>query len=565
MPAYAIGIDFGTESGRALLLDLGTGEEVAVEEVRYPHGVIDRVLPETGAELPGDWALQDPDDWVTVVETAVPAVLAASGVAADQVVGLGVDFTSCTVLPVTPQGVPLCTLTQWRSRPHAWPKLWKHHAAQPVADRLNEVAQARGEEFLSRYGGRISSEWYFPKLIELWSEDREIYDACHAFIEGTDWIVWHLTGNERRNTCTAGYKAMWSEREGLPPDAYFADAYPGFANPAEKLGTTFWPLGSAAGTLRPEVAARIGLPEAVTVAIGNVDSFVSVPGAGVDQAGTFVMVVGTSICDLVIQPDEVRLPGITGVVRGGILPDVYGYEAGQAAVGDMLAWFVDELVPQRNGAGGYEELERAAARLRPGETGLVALDWWNGNRTILADADLSGVIAGLTLQTTRDEIYRALLEAIAFGNRRIMDNFEEHGLALGEIVACGGIAEKSPLMMQLLADTSGRAVHVPASTQIPARGAALFGAVAAGAFPDIGSAIAATRPQLARSYVPDRAAGAVYDVVYKVYRSLYETLGRTQVDLLHELKRTRLDSGEPAPASSLPDSVAAAPTTRTPP
>jgi L-ribulokinase len=539
-PAYAIGIDFGTESGRALLLDLRTGSEAAVSEVDYPSGVIDRALPGTGEQLAADWALQDPDDWVTVVETAVPAVLFSAGVRGEEVVGLGVDFTSCTVLPVTRDGVPLCTLPEWRSHPHAWPKLWKHHAAQPVADRLNQVAEERGETFLSRYGGKLSSEWYFPKLIELWLADREVYDAAYGFIEGTDWIVWHLTGNERRATCTAGYKACWSESEGLPPTPFFEAAYPGFSRPAEKLGTTFHGLGTPAGRLRAAVAERSGLADTTAVAVGNVDSFVSVPGAGVDEPGAFLMVVGTSICDLVIHPQEIRLPGITGVVKDGILPGSYGYEAGQVAVGDMLAWFVDEIGQPDGAPGGddpYAVLEREAAGLRPGETGLVALDWWNGNRTILADADLTGVIAGLTLHTTQREVYRALLESIAFGNRRIMDNFEEHGLQLGDIVACGGIAEKSPLMMQLLADTSGRPVHVPGSSQIPARGAALFGAVAAGRFPDIAAAVEATRPQIARSYQPDREARPVYDAVYEIYRELYETLGRSQAELLHRLKR----------------------------
>ena len=533
-PAYALGVDFGTESGRALLLDLRTGEEAAVSEVAYAHGAIDRTLPATGEQLPPDWALQDPDDWVAVLETAIPAVLEAVGGAREAVVGLGVDFTSCTVLPVSAEGAPLCSLGAWREHKHAWPKLWKHHAAQPIADRLNEVAAARGEAFLERYGGRISSEWYFPKLIELWLQDREVYDACHGFIEATDWIVWHLTGNECRQSCTAGYKALWSETEGLPASEYFEAAYPGFARPEEKLGTRFAPLGTRAGALRPDVAARLGLGESVAVAVGNVDSFVSVAGAGVEQPGTFVMVVGTSICDLVIDRAEVRLPGITGVVRDGILPGFYGYEAGQAAVGDMLAWFVETLAPP---GAEYAALERAASAIGPGETGLVALDWWNGNRTILADADLSGAILGLTLQSTPAQIYRALLESIAFGNRRIIENFEQHGLALDQIVACGGIAEKSPLMMQLLADTSGLRVSVPASSQIPARGAALFGALAAGAFPDIAAAIAATRPQTARSYDSDPGAKAIYDEVYAIYRALYETLGRSQVELLHGLKR----------------------------
>ena len=534
--AYAIGIDFGTESGRALLLDTGSGENVATSVVRYPSAVIDRTLPSTDERLPGDWALQDPDDWVHVLETAIPDVIKQADVSAEEVVGLGIDFTSCTVLPATDEGVPLCTLERWRDRRHAWPKLWKHHAAQPIADRLTEVALERNESFLERYGGRISSEWYFPKLIEVWLEDREVYDAADRFIEATDWIIWHLTGTECRQSATAGFKAMWSPEEGLPPTEYFEAAYPGFDRPGEKLGDRFSPLGTRAGTLSPEVAQRVGLPESVAVAVGNVDAWVSVPGVGVDSPGTFVIVIGTSICDMVVSQDEVRLPGITGVVKDGILPGMYGYEAGQAAVGDMLAWFVDRLAEDRED---YEKLERAASELEPGETGLVALDWWNGNRTILADADLSGILFGLTLQTRREHIYRALMESIAFGSRRIMDNFEEHGLELTQIVACGGIAERSPLMMQLLADTSGREVHVPDSSEIPARGAALFGAVAAGVFDDISAAIEATRPEAMRSYSPDRTAGTTYDKVYAIYRRLYDMLGRSEVELLHDLKQIR--------------------------
>jgi L-ribulokinase len=531
--AYAVGVDFGTESGRAVLLDLESGEERAVGVVRYPHGVIDRTLPGSDERLPPDWALQDPDDWIQVLEEAIAYVVAEADANASDVVGLGLDVTSCTVLPVDSEGEPLCRYERFRRRPHAWPKLWKHHAAQPQADRLTEVALERGDEFIERYGGRISSEWYFPKLIELWQEDREIYEEAHGFIEATDWLVWWLTGHERRQTCTAGYKALWSPDDGLPPREYFEAAFPGFETPGEKLGHTFLPLGTCAGKLRPEAAEAIGLPESVAVAVGNVDSFVSVPGAGVEHSGAYVIVIGTSICDMVVDPREVRLPGITGVLRDGILPGLYGYEAGQVAVGDMLAWYVNTF------GGDYGELESAAAKLRPGETGLVALDWWNGNRSILADAGLTGVIAGLTLQSSQDEIYRALLEAIALGNRRVMDNFTEHGVELNEIVACGGIAERSPLTMQLLADTSGLSVHVPGSSEIPARGSALFGAVAAGAFEDIATAARELRPGTARTYQPGADAKAVYDEVYAVYRDLYETLGRTQAGLLHDLKQIR--------------------------
>ena len=534
--SYAIGVDFGTESGRVLLLDLASGAEAAVHAVRYASAVIDRELPSSGQRLAPDWALQDPDDWVAVLEQGIPAVLEQAGASGEQVVGIGVDFTSCTVLPVDADGTPLCNHGRLRERPHAWPKLWKHHAAQGVADRLTEVASQRGEAFLSRYGGRISSEWYFPKLIEIWSEDREIYDAADAFVEATDWIIWHLTGRECRQLCTAGYKAFYDpDAGGIPPVDYFEAAYPGFDDPSAKLGTTFADLGTRAGSVQGEIAARLGLGPDVAVAVGNVDSFVSVPGAGVREPGVFVTVVGTSICDMVLADDEVRLPGITGVVRDGILPGLYGYEAGQVAVGDMLAWYLRELLAGRD----YEDLERAAARLAPGATGLIAFDWWNGNRTILADADLTGAIFGLTLQSSAQEIYRALLESIAFGNRRIVENFVENGIEITEIVACGGIAVRSPLTMQLFADVSGLRVRVPDSDEIPARGSALFGAVAAGHYDDIYTAIEATRPADRRVYEPDPGATAVYDRVYAIYRELYGLLGSERARLMHDLKRIR--------------------------
>jgi L-ribulokinase len=533
---YSIGIDFGTESGRVLLLNLDTGEQHSSYVVSYASGVIDRSLPQTGEKLPPDWALQDPADWTRVVLQGIPEAVARAQIDPAAVVGIGVDFTSCTVLPVAQDDQPLCEQDAWREHKHAWPKLWKHHAAQPVADRLNDVAIARAESFLTRYGGRISSEWYFPKLIEVWLEDRAVYDAMDGFIEATDWITSWMTGRRLRQTSTAGYKAFWSPDEGLPSTEYFDAAYPGFSDPAAKLGTHFVPLGTNAGTLRPELAQQIGLPETVAVAVGNVDAFVSLPGAGVSDTGTFVIVIGTSICDMVVHPDEIRLPGITGVVRDGILPGMYGYEAGQAAVGDMLAWFVDTL----GGGVSYEAFEAQAAELAPGETGLLALDWWNGNRTILADADLSGAILGLTIQSSPAEIYRALLESIAFGSRRIIDNFEDHGMRLTEIVACGGIAERSPLMMQLLADTSGRPVLVPGAPDIPARGSALFGAVAAGVFPDIGAAVAAEPLPAVRRYEPDPVATETYERVYGIYRELYETLGRSHAQWLHGLKQIRI-------------------------
>ncbi len=529
-----------------LLLDLRTGEEVAVAEVRYPHGVIDARLPSAKGELPPDTALQDPADYLEVFYRGIPEALAAGKVRAEDVIGIGVDFTACTVLPVTADGTPLCQLDAFRDHPHAWVKLWKHHSAQPIADRLNEVAIERHEPFLARYGGRLSSEWYFPKLIEIWRDDRGVYEAMDAFVEATDWVVWQLTGVLVRASCTAGYKACWSAHDGLPSRGYFEAAYPGFPDPADKLGSSFSPPGRRAGRLRPEVAARLGLSPDVAVAVGNVDSFVSAPGAGVQRPGVFVMVVGTSICDLVIDRREIKMTGITGVVEDGILPGYFGYEAGQAAVGDMFGWFGGHLfgfAHRHSGESWFTRIEREAATVQPGASGLVALDWWNGNRTILGDADLSGVIAGLTLATSATEIYRALLESVAFGTRRIVENFVENGIPLSEVVACGGIAERSSLMMQLFADVTGLPVTVPDSQQIPARGAALFGALAAGSarggFDDIETAVTELRPAVARRYEASAANLATYDGIYEVFRGLHDELGLEHAEWMHRLKQIR--------------------------
>lgn len=550
--SYAIGLDFGTASARTLLLDLATGEEAALCELPYAHGVIDTTLPSTGERLGGDWALHDPDDYIPILEEGIARVLAAVPGAARRVAGIGVDATCCSVLPVTADGTPLCRLERWRSHPHAWLKLWKHHAPWHVADRLAQVAAERGEPFLARCGGSVSSEWYFPKVIETWLEDRPVYDAAASFVEVTDWLVWYLCGNLRRAASPAAYKALWSEADGLPPVSFFQAAFPGFSHPAEKLGNEFFPLGTPAGQVRPELAARLGLPAGVTVAVGNIDAFAAFPGAGAEGPGVFFMTVGTSACDLVVHQKQILLPGITGVARDGIIPGLYGYEAGEAATGDMLGWFAQTLAPGvvapegfAAAGGGYsagilfDEMEASAAKLAPGETGLVALDWWNGNRSILADAGLSGVIAGLTLQTRPAEIYRALLEAIAYGNTTILDNFQQAGFELTEIVACGGIAEKSPLLMQLIADVSGRPVSVPAGKQVTARGAALFGAVAAGVFPDVASATQALRPAVARRYLPDRQAGVSYREVYAIFKALHDALGRDHAEWLHELRRIK--------------------------
>lgn len=548
--AYAIGVDYGTESGRVLLLDLTTGVEVAVHVVPYVHGVIDDLLPGTTHTLPADFALQHPQDYLDVLRTGIPAVLRVTGVRALDVVGLGIDFTSCTVLPTTAQGLPLCLLEAWERRPHAWPKLWKHHSAQRFADRINEVARTREESFLARYGGRVSSEWYYPKLLEIFVEDRAVYDAAATFVEATDWVVWQLTGMLKRNSCTAGYKALIDDEGKLPNESFFCAVHPEFADARRLLGDTFYPVGTRAGMLHDAWAEQLGLGKHVAVAVGNVDAHVSVPGAGVSQPGSFVMVVGTSICDLAVSREQAFVDGMTGVVKDGVLPGYYGYEAGQAAAGDMLAWFVHEAVGEtdtaqaaQSGRSVYELLEEQAALLAPGETGLVALDWWNGNRSVLGDADLGGMIAGFSLATKKHEIYRALLESIAFGTRRIIENFTAEGIGMQELVAVGGLAHKSPLLMQLYADICQLPVTVRDSQEIPARGAALFGAVAAGkeqgGFASISEAVTVLAPTVITRYEPNVRHATQYEEIYAIYRRLYEYLGREQVDLLHRLKHRR--------------------------
>lgn len=547
--SVALGIDYGTASGRVLALDIDRREEIGRAVVPYRHGVIEDRLPETGEPLPPDFALQHPEDWLDVLREGIPAALETAGIGGDAVVGLGIDVTSCTVLPVDGQGTPLALRTEWQSHPHAWPKLWKHHAAQPIANRMTAVAAERGETFLARYGGRISSEWYFPKLIEVLEQDPAVYKAMARFIEATDWIVWQLTGREMRNSCTAGYKALWSAEAGLPSAEYFRAVSPALADPGEKLGRVFWPVGSPAGRITPRWARDLGLSAATMVAVGNVDAMVSAPAVGLRNPGTILMVMGTSICHLTVTAEEVRLPGITGVVRDGVLPGWFGYEAGQAAVGDMFEWFVDTSVPPavreaaaQSGQRVYTWLEDQARQIRPGEAGLVALDWWNGNRSTLADADLSGVVAGLTLASTPEAQYRALLEAAALGTRRIIDNFVEHGIPIRECIACGGLALRSPLLMQIYADVTGLPVEVPDSEEVPARGAAIFGALAAGAFSSLDEASARLAAKPKARYLPDRSARATYEKVYTIYKRLYQFFGQEEPELLHQLKRIRLDA-----------------------
>ena len=563
MSRYTIGVDFGTESGRAVLVDVADGRELATHVYPYSHGVIDEALPldDRTVRLEPDWALQDPDDYLRVFQVTIPAVVKAAGIDSADVIGIGVDFTACTMLPTKADGTPLCTLPAFRANPHAWVKLWKHHAAQPEADRINAVARERNEGWLDRYGGRISSEWFFSKALQIVDEAPEVYAEADRLLEAADWVVWRLTGVETRNSCTAGYKALWSKREGFPNAAYFGALDPRFANVIdEKMTRVITPIGERAGGLTGEAAAWTGLRPGIAVAIANVDAHVAVPAATVTETGRMVMIMGTSICHMVLGDQEKVVPGMCGYVEDGIIPGFFGYEAGQSCVGDHFAWFTENCVPESyereardRGIDVHGLLGEKATRLAVGESGLLALDWWNGNRSVLVDADLTGLLVGATLATKPEEIYRALIEATAYGTRIIIETFEENGVPVHEMVACGGLPEKNPLLMQIYADVTGRPFKVSASSQTSALGSAMFGAVAAGAeaggYATIADASRAMARLKDRVFEPIEANRVAYDPLYREYVKLHDYFGRGGNNVMKTLKalRSQARAGRPGP------------------
>lgn len=535
---YAIGIDYGTESGRAVIVSLENGEEVAEHVTTYKHGVIEDKLPDTSIELGNNWALQHPKDYMDVIEQSIPAVIKKAGVDRNRIVGIGLDFTSCTMLPIDGDGLPLCYDTELKDNPHSWVKLWKHHAAQNKASQLNEIATQMGEPFLSRYGGKISSEWMAPKIWQIYEEAYSIYEQTDRFVEAADWVVSQLTNQLAKNSCSAGYKSVWHKREGFPSKAFFQSLDPGLKNLAEtKLRGTIYPLGTKAGGLTEEMASRTGLKPGTAVAVGVIDAHASVPAMGVVTPGKMVMAMGTSICHMVLADEEKHIEGISGVVEDGIIPGFYGYEAGQPAGGDILAWYVAQAVPAyvteaagKTGVSVHQWLETKAAAYKPGETGLLALDWWNGNRTTLVDADLTGLIIGLTLQTKPEEIYRTLIESIAFGTRKVIDTFHHNGVDVHELYACGGLPLKNKLLMQIYADVTNRVIKIADSNHTPAIGAAMFGAVAAGesagGFNNIKDAADKMSRIKEEVIVPNKENVAIYETLYREYLGMYDLFGK---------------------------------------
>ncbi|MBL8119048.1 MAG: ribulokinase [Anaerolineae bacterium] len=543
---YTIGVDFGTESGRALLVDTRDGREIATAVHNYGDGVIDQHLPGSDKPLPPDWALQNPYDYIEVLKQTIPAVLKQSGVKPEEVVGIAIDFTACTMMPATADGTPLCGVDQWRSNPHSWVKLWKHHAAQPEADHINETARRMGEDWLQRYGGKISSEWFFSKALQILNESPEVYHAADRLLEASDWVIWQLTGNEVRSACTAGYKAMVGD-DGYPHREYFAALHPDFADVVDtKMQRTFGQLGASAGGLTSQAAAWTGLKQGIPVAVANVDAHVTYPAVKATKPGMMVMIMGTSTCHILIGDKLQTVEGMCGVVRDGIIPGYYGYEAGQSGVGDIFAWFVNNAVPpeyheaaRRAGMDLHQYLEHEAAKQKVGEHGLIALDWWNGNRSTLVDADLTGMLVGASLGTRAPDIYRAMIEATAFGTRVIIEAFEQRGVAVTELIAAGGLPEKNAMLRQIYADVTGRTFKLAGSPQAPALGSAMHAAVAAGIYPNIEAAaekMGKLKDEVVRPIAENQA---IYDQLYAEYKTLYDYFGRGTNDVMKRLKKIR--------------------------
>ena len=539
---YTVGIDCGTLSGRALVVRVSDGHELASAEHVYEHGVITDALPGGAVRLPSLWALQVPADYVDVLRTAVPEAIAAAGIDAADVIGIGTDFTACTMVPVRRDGTPLCELDEFADRPHAYAKLWRHHSPQRQADRINAVAAQRGETWLPRYGGLISSEWEFAKALEIFDEDPEVYRAIDHFVEAADWIVWQLCGTSVRHACSAGFKGIRQDGR-YPSPEFLAEVRPGFAGfVTEKLEHPIGRLGDRAGALTTQAAQWTGLPQGIPVAVGNVDAHVTVAAADALQPGQLVAIMGTSTCH-VMNSDVLReVPGMCGVVDSGISDGSWGYEAGQSGVGDIFGWFVENCVPEtyhvearRRGMSLHGYLTELASRQRVGEHGLVALDWHSGNRSVLVDHELSGVMIGQTLETTCVDMYRALLEATAFGTRMIVETFVDNGVPVEELVVAGGLL-KNHLLMQIYADAVGLPLSVVPSTQAPALGSAIHAAAAAGAFTDVPAAAKQMGRRHRNAYKPIPANAEAYDRLYREYVAAYEWFGRGN-DMMRRLRR----------------------------
>jgi L-ribulokinase len=536
MAKYALGLDYGTNSVRTLVVDVANGREVGTAVWTYQHGT-EGVILSNDPNL----ARQHPADYLKGFEITVKAALAQAkravkGFKAADVIGIGVDTTGSTPLPVDEKGEPLAFKKQFGKDPAAMAWLWKDHTGVAEAEEITALAEKMRPQYLGKCGGTYSSEWFFSKILHCLRTSPKVFGAAHTWVEIADWIPAALTGTEDpRNLtvgiCAAGHKAMYNDAWGGYPDAEFLGKLdPKLGRLRARLRPKAYNISKAVGGLTAEWAKRTGLPAGIPVAVGAFDAHLGAVGAGI-APGTLVKIIGTSTCDMMVAPLKSKLPdipGLCGIVPESILPGYYGLEAGQSAVGDIFNWFVNYVQPGGPKAGSHEALTAAAAKLKPGESGLLALDWNNGNRTILVDQRLTGLLLGQTLYTRPGEIYRALIEATAFGALAIMNRFEEYGVRVRQVINCGGIAEKNPLVMQIYADVTGRPMKLSRSAQTPALGAAMAGAVAAGKYASFAAAQKAMSGLKAKVYRPNKQANAVYLELYALYKQLHDAFGTEQ-------------------------------------
>jgi L-ribulokinase len=548
---YTIGIDYGTETARAVMVDVSNGKLAASSVYKYTHGVITDKLPNSDVELDPDFALQHPKDYINALKRTVPKLLRESQVDAEQIIGVGTAFTGSTILPTTNDGKPLALIEDYQDYPQAWPKHLKHRAAQDKANRITQLAVERFETFLDRYGGQINAEWFFPKLWEIFDNSSSVYNAADRIIEASDWIVWQLTGVETRNLCAAGYKALWSKSEGFPLETFFAAMDPDLANVIdEKMKREITPLGEQVGELTEEAAKWLKLKPGIPVATGILDDHAAVPAATVVEPGKMAIILGTSFVHMILSNKEYRVPGMCGMVEDGIIPGLISYEAGQAGGGDQFAWFMQNAIPSEYEKEAhtrnitlYQLMEEKAAKLEPAESGLIALDWWNGNRSILVDGDLTGLILGYSLATKPEEIYRALLEATIFGTRKIFETFIASGVPINEIIVTGGGLTKNDLLMYILANVTSMEIKLAECPYTSALGAAMYASVAAGldkgGYETIQDASNNMAHLQKKTYIPNNNDKKTYNRLYSEYTLLHDYFGYGHNNTMKRLKNLR--------------------------
>lgn len=539
---YVIGMDFGTLSVRCVIADALTGKTVAESVSEYEHGVMDDTFLD-GSPLKSKIALQHPLDYINSMKSTVTECLSASSLNAEDIAGVGVDFTGSTVLPVDKDGIPLCFDGRFSNEPHAYVKLWKSHSAEAEANAVTALAEKRGEPWLIGYGGKISSEWMIPKILETLNDAPHVYEAAAEFTEAGDLITRLLTGSSTRSTSFAGFKGIWNDETGYASNAFFCELdsrMDGIVG--TKISQNVRPVGEIAGYVDERGASLSGLAVGTPVCLSILDAHAAMPALGISGERELMLILGTSGCFIINDSAAKNIPGICGKVNDAIFKGYYTYEAGQSCLGDGFDWFVKNFVPEKytvaareSGVSIHKYLRDKAQKLAVGQSGLLVLDWFNGNRSILADYDLSGMILGLTLTTKPEEIYRAIIEASAFSSRMIIDNFSDNGIEIGTIYASGGIALKDEMMMQILADVTRREIHVSSATQAGALGSAIFASVVAGIFANIKDAVKVMSVPSARIYHPIPENSQAYDKLYAEYSLLHDYFGRGGNDVMKRI------------------------------